>query len=451
MLDIWAGTENSLKTYMDLSEIYLHKEAYSDTEDDGKKSHLIEHLGNGVAALNINGALVPRKAWWHKYEAGNVTSYEEIAKAVSQLKEDKSVNKIVMSVTSGGGSASGVNDASDQIKSLGETKGLIAYVNSAALSAGYWLASAAPKIYANKMAEVGSIGVLAILEDYSEAAAKAGIKFHVLKAGKYKGIGFGGAKITDEDKQYLQERINKTNNFFLSHVAENRGISISDKAEWGEAKVFYAGEAKAVGLVDEVASIVDVMGGIVPAGNKTREGNQMTYEEKLAQIAAGVSPETILTAEELALYSQQASDEPGTEPELEEGGEGAEEDGGEIEGTIEDTSSNLISMAMQLGELKAELKAVNAKLQASEQLQEKLKADADSLKVVAQSAVTKLQVALSQPKIEKESAADIVAQYEDLQAKLSAKFPNKRLSSTEPDTKEVKARIPDPLRPFGGV
>lgn len=447
---IWVGTENSLNSYMTLNDIYLNKEAKAFSKgDEGKPSYLLERLGEGVAAININGTLVPNKEWWHEYEKSHVTSYEEILNAIDEIKYDDNVKSVIVSINSSGGNASGISDVSDSLKSLSKAKKnkVLTYVNSTALSAGYWLAASTPKIVANKMAELGSIGVLAVFTDYSEQARNMGIKFHVIKAGEFKGVGFGGIEIKEKDLEYLQGRVDKANNFFLSHVAESRKISLSDKDKWGEARVFYAGEAKAVGLVDEVASIVDVMGGIVPAGNKNREGNQMTYEEKLAQIAAGVAPETILTAEELTLFQASAEQEEeegvATEPETEE------EEGIEVEAS--DDFSKVAEMAMKMGEMKAEMKVLTEKLQASEAAQAQLKADADSLAVVARSAVAKLQVALSQPKVEKESAADIVAQYEELQAKLSAKFPNSRVSSTASDAVENKASIPNPLNPFGKV
>jgi signal peptide peptidase SppA len=445
---IWIGTENSLNSYMALNDIYLNKEAKTLSKgDEGEPSYLLERLGEGVAAININGTLVPNKEWWHEYEKSHVTSYEEILNAIDEIKYDDNVKSVIVSINSSGGNASGISDVADSLKSLSKAKKnkVLTYVNSTALSAGYWLAASTPKIVANKMAELGSIGVLAVITDYSEQARNMGIKFHMIKAGEFKGIGFGGIEIKEKDLEYLQGRVDKANNFFLSHVAESRKLSLSDKDKWGEARVFYAGEAKAVGLVDEVASIVDVMGGIVPASNKNREGNQMTYEEKLAQIAAGVAPETILTAEELTLFQASAEQEEEvatTETETEEEG---------VEVKASDDFSKVAEMAMKMGEMKAEMKVLTEKLQASEAVQARLKADADSLAVVARSAVAKLQVALSQPKVEKESAADIVAQYEELQAKLSAKFPSSRVSSTASDAVENKASIPNPLNPFGKV
>jgi signal peptide peptidase SppA len=445
---IWIGTENSLNSYMALNDIYLNKEAKILSKgDEGEPSYLLERLGEGVAAININGTLVPNKEWWHEYEKSHVTSYEEILNAIDEIKYDDNVKSVIVSINSSGGNASGISDVADSLKSLSKAKKnkVLTYVNSTALSAGYWLAASTPKIVANKMAELGSIGVLAVITDYSEQARNMGIKFHMIKAGEFKGIGFGGIEIKEKDLEYLQGRVDKANNFFLSHVAESRKLSLSDKDKWGEARVFYAGEAKAVGLVDEVASIVDVMGGIVPASNKNREGNQMTYEEKLAQIAAGVAPETILTAEELTLFQASAEQEEEvatTETETEEEG---------VEVKASDDFSKVAEMAMKMGEMKAEMKVLTEKLQASEAVQARLKADADSLAVVARSAVAKLQVALSQPKVEKESAADIVAQYEELQAKLSAKFPSSRVSSTASDAVENKASIPNPLNPFGKV
>lgn len=447
MLDIWMGTEESLKTFKRLEERFLQSEMRAPTVPSSDISHLIEDLGKGVFALNINGSLVNKKSFWHEL-VGGITSYEEITNATRQLAANDKVKKVIVGITSGGGQASGLNDASDSLQELAKTKEVFSYVNSAALSAGYWLAASTPKIYANKMAELGSIGVMAVIQDYSEAAKKEGITFHVLKAGKFKAAEFGGKALTEENLAYLQERIDKTNNFFMTHVAENRSVSLSDYEEWGDAKVFYAGEAKAVGLIDGISSIVELVGGETPAKQQPRGGMKMTYEQKLAQIAAGVSPETILSSEELIKFK--AEEEPEiVEPVLQ--GEVEEVESAEpVEPTAPvEASGDLMNMAMQVGTLTAKLEAAQEKLQEATSSLEAYKTNIAKMSTVAKAAVTNLQVALSAPRVEKEDPVEILAQYEELQAKLKTKYPGKRVSAQSEVGEGKELHIPDPLNPLG--
>jgi capsid assembly protease len=468
MEQFWMGSGSSLQAYSDLKQVYLgsttvaplaFSQSFADTFKTTKERiglMLLDRSGS-TGILYAHGSLVNNHEWWHTYEVGNVTSYAAIRDAVNILIEDDTIERIVLNVESPGGSVAGINAASDVIKSAKRKKPIQAHTDNMATSAGYWLASATDLVTAGKMASVGSIGVIAIYEEFTKAAEKYGIQFHVFTAGKEKGYGFGGTEFTDEEKEAIQSRIDKMYNFFLSHVASARNVSLRDKETWADAKIFFAGEAKAVGLVDSITSLEDVIGGkaAVSKNSNKKSAKAMTIsEEKLARIAAGESPETVLTPAELAMHLEgQIEGEGDNEPEAPEAPENPTEP--EVEPEVPEAPSatataDLTKMAISLGRAEAKVESLEAQLTALREELEASKAGVSALTVVAQAAVTNLQIALREPKEKATAPAAILAQYEELQGKFQSKFSAGRKSSAKADTAEMDMtpRIPNPNRPL---
>lgn len=472
---LWLGSEESLADYLELRERINSadgKQMFFGFLDDSEPV-AAEDIGDylvtksdDTATLSIKGSLVNGHQAWHPLFKGMITSYEAIKAATAKLAADDEIKNVVIDIGSSGGMAVGVQSAGKAIQKLGRKKNVIAHTDSMAASAAYWLASSASKVSASEMAEVGSIGVIAMMPDYTKALDMEGVKVNVLKAGKYKGAGSPYKEMSEDDRAYLQARVDKTNNFFLSHVSRRRGLKLSERENWADAKVFYAGEAKAVGLIDEVAELSDLLGGF-SATNPSRGKKMDISEEKLAMIAAGASPESVLTSAELAAYNESLAIETTTETAEEiaarEAAEAqaaadaeaarlaAEEAGPGARGADKNTTA-VAELAKENGKLEAKLEAANDQIT---KLTADLTASTDqvnALKGVAQAAVTNLQVALRQPKESKDSPAEIVAQYAGLKELMTKRMPVGRQSNSKVDTKEldVKPRaagVPDPKRP----
>lgn len=166
--------------------------------------------------------------------------------------------------------------------------------------------------------------------------------------------------------------------------------------------------------------------------------------EKLALIAAGAAPESVLTQAELAYYLDTAAkDVAPAEPEA----AAVEPEATEVEPVAPQAED--VSLAIQLGRAEAKLEALEAKLVTAAETNEALTTQMSSLLVVAQAAVGNLQVALQKPKEVKSSAPDLLAQFNDLQTEMTDRFPVGRKSSAASSTQalEVKAKVPHPLRP----
>lgn len=461
MTQLWCGTGDSLKEFLALEAKYFEQlqpvasSRYEEDEDDRLDRMFgvdvyrpgllhLEKIGN-TAILNIQGGLVNGHQWWHEFVVGQLTSYEAIKDAVAILNQSSDVSNVIVRVESPGGYVFGVDSASRALNSLKATKNITVHSDTIAASAGYWLMSSLPNVYASPMAQIGNIGTLLLVPDYSEAYNKAGIKFHVFKAGKEKGYGLSETEFTEEEKASLQEYVEKSNNFFLTHVSRHRNLMISETDKWGEAQTFFAGEALSVGLIDGVATLEELVGRI-SASTNNGESDMVISQEKLAQISAGAAPETVLTQAELAAYEAQlqADPEPVDEP----------EQGQEPEATAPTEEPNQgaqadLTLARELGKAEAKIEALTAQIEALQADKESAKAQTEGLKVVAQAAVANLQTALQLPKEVKADAAAIVAQYNELTRKMAERFPVGQTSSaakTKDD--EPKVRVPHPHRPY---
>lgn len=167
--------------------------------------------------------------------------------------------------------------------------------------------------------------------------------------------------------------------------------------------------------------------------------------EKLAQIAAGADPKTVLTAAELELYManlKNTEEEPAPTPEVKaETGEPAKKE--PVEPAPQVSMSDELRKALKdLGSVEAKLEARDGELAKLQEANEALAKSMESLLVVAQSAIGNLQVALRKPRETKASVTEVLAQYNDLQSQMAKAFPTGQQSShakTEDDQPNVHA------------
>ena len=462
-MHIWMGTGEALSAYLATAAKYDQALAPTLEHEEDEVDPLfgvdtssiglpyLEKFGN-TAVLTLAGSMVNSFRWWHPYAVGEVVSYDAMKDAVNILVAAEDVSRVIVRIESGGGMVSGLDSTAKYMRKLLHTKNVVVHTDTATLSAAYWMASSFPRIVASPMAQIGNIGTMALIPDLSGMYDKMGVKFHLFKAGKNKGYGISETEFTEEEKAYFQSHVEKSNNFFLSHVSTQRNLMMSETDKWAEAQTFFAGEAKAVGLVDEVATLEELIGSLTASTNNG-ESNMTISAEKLAQIQAGAAPETVLTQAELATYMANLTvvDDTPEEPEqtsASAAGEEPEQTSASAVAT-EDTQTDF-NMARELGRAEAKNELLESQLADQQAKNESMKAQIEGLMVVAQAAVQNLQTALQLPKEVKATAAEITAQYNELKTKMESRFPTGRVSSSTAETQEpeVSAHVPHPFRPY---
>ena len=451
---VWLGTEDAFYAWQGLEDKFFgmvkDAQAFGGREEEDPDEidinfgvpkgrmgiKLLERVGN-TAVVKVHGSLVAKYAWWHDYFLGHVTSYEALGDAMEIAVKAEGVNRILLDIGSGGGMVMGLDNISQRIKWARNYVQVHAHTDSAAFSAAYWIASAAQKVTASPMAEVGSIGTLLITYEMTKAAEQDGIKYHVFRAGEFKALGNPYEELSEKAAQVIQNRLEETNQFFLKHVSTQRNLLMSDRQRWAEGKTFFAEEAKVVGLIDGVLTLDDVIGSGAshnPTSDR-RYGDMKISAEKLAQIAAGADPKDVLTAEELKFYQESLA-----EQEVEEQ-EGEEQEGEEGAEASEDANYDILGLNKQIGKLEAKLEMADEKLDELKGKLEAKESDMQALLVVAQAALGNLAKALGKPKEIPSSATAVVAKFNELQAEMAQRFKVGRQSAETPTEEGIESQV----------
>lgn len=175
----------------------------------------------------------------------------------SLIKRD--TNKgILLYVNSPGGGIYESDELYLKLKEYKETTGrpVYAYMAQTAASGGLYVCMAADKIYANRMTLTGSIGVIMSLTDTTGLQDLIGIKSENIVSGKNKAM---GNPLTDEQRDILQSIIDESYEIFVDIVAEGRGLDKATVKKLADGRVYSPEQAKAAGLIDEIADFDTVV------------------------------------------------------------------------------------------------------------------------------------------------------------------------------------------------
>jgi len=221
-------------------------------EQVGRGDRLLPQVQNGIATIAIEGTLV-HKGKFIGMDSGE-TSYEGIQAQVRRAMRDPGILGVVFEIDSFGGEVSGAFDTAELIAELSKAKPTLAILTDYALSAAYLLASACRAIVAPPTGYAGSIGVITMHVDESAALEQEGIKVTLITAGAHKADGNPYEALSPEVLGKIQADVNSGRDAFATFVGKARAGKIDKAGALAtEAQYYRAGEAKALGLIDEVA------------------------------------------------------------------------------------------------------------------------------------------------------------------------------------------------------
>lgn len=220
---------------------------------------------NGLAVIPIQGTLVNR----FQSSYGYVTGYNFIRSQLAAAEDDPDVKGIVYDVNSYGGMVSGCQETSDAIAAA--TKPSLACVDANCYSAAYMLASGADSISVTPSGGAGSIGVVMMHVDVSEALKNEGIKVSFIHAGEHKVDGNMYEPLSAEVRAEFQAEIDASYDMFVAQVVKGRGLEDQAVRET-EARIYRAEDALVLGLIDAVQNPVDAVEAFF---NTTQESDNM--------------------------------------------------------------------------------------------------------------------------------------------------------------------------------
>lgn len=237
---------------------------------------------------------------------GRALNLQGLARPLAKAFADKSAKAVALAINSPGGSPTQSALIGARIRQLSEEAEIpvLAFVEDAAASGGYWLACAADEIHAMETSIVGSIGVVSGGFGFDRLIERWAIDRRLYTAGERKAILDPFKPEKDEDVAILRTLQADIHESFKTWVRERRGARLRGEEETLFSGAFWtAKRAQALGLIDGIGDLRGVLR--ERFGDKTRF--HLINPPKaglLAQLGGGAAQAGLSALDERALWAR---------------------------------------------------------------------------------------------------------------------------------------------------
>jgi capsid assembly protease len=287
--DRFAACLSSAVAHPAYAQIVEHAAQANDDEfwpapDDWLASYRPYSVRDGILQIPVQGVLVNNFGY---AVGGMITGYNYIRKAFERGMSDPDVRGIALAIDSPGGEVAGNFDLVDVMFEKRGSKPVRAFAAENAYSAAYSIASVADQIVVSRTGGVGSIGVVTMHADMSEALAKDGVKITFIHFGKHKVEGNSYEPLSADAKARIQMRIDALGELFVATVARNRGLSEKAVRDT-EALTYMAADAVSIGLADSIGQFDDAVAAFAAQLSRPEEFSMSGQKEVAAVDQAAV-------------------------------------------------------------------------------------------------------------------------------------------------------------------
>ena len=212
---------------------------------------------NSLLTLRVSGALPdyspddPLK----KFFGGPDQSLTGLVMQFKKAKVDKRIKAVLLDIDMSGagwGKAEEIRDAIKDFRTSG--KPVYAFIELG-LNKEYYIATACDKIYVPPPGELFINGLAADVMFFRGSLDKLGVYPDIYQIGKYKSAGdmFTQKEMTDAHREYINSLLDDLFNRYVQTIAEARHKTPEEVRALIDNAPYNGGQAKAAGLIDEVA------------------------------------------------------------------------------------------------------------------------------------------------------------------------------------------------------
>ena len=216
--------------------------------------------GQHTALINLRGMI----------EASGDSSAEKINGALQSAFEDKGTAGVIMRINSPGGSPVQSGIVYDEIRRLRAKHPkipLYVVVEDLCASGGYYIASAADKIFVDKASVVGSIGVLMDGFGFTGVMEKVGVERRLITSGANKGFLDPFSPHDETQKEHAQLLIGEIHRQFIEVVRQGRGKRLKETPDMFSGLVWTGSQSIQLGLADDFGTVDSVARDLIKVEN----------------------------------------------------------------------------------------------------------------------------------------------------------------------------------------
>lgn len=227
------------------------------------------------------------------------------AAQIKDIDNNPNIEAIIFDIDSPGGMVDGTQSFADAIKNA--KKPTIAFVNDGiSASAAYWLASVCDEIYVSRKTDmVGSIGIYLTLMDPTKHYEDKGIIIHEIYAPESTEKNLYYKEALKGNYKPIQAELSFFAQTFIGAVKEGRGDKLNlSKGNPFTGKMYFADEAQAIGLIDGIKSLKEVLARAdeltkkSETSNSTNNNSTNMNKKTYAAVNAVLGVETLEATEE---------------------------------------------------------------------------------------------------------------------------------------------------------
>jgi protease-4 len=231
---IWKNFTQNYAKWFDLDELPLDM-------IDGK-----------IAVVSVIGPLVNL---WNPFTA----SYPLLTAAFEKCRNSLDIAAVIVRFNTPGGTVAGLHECANALDQLAMEKLTIAQNDGGCYSAGYYLATRCGSICSGPTDQLGNIGTVTSLYDFSQYLQQEGIRTIVKRTGPIKGLGIMGDPVTELQETFLQQNVDAHFAYFAEAVKTGRGMSDEEFAAVSDGRWWLGQQAIENNIIDLVSTMPETV------------------------------------------------------------------------------------------------------------------------------------------------------------------------------------------------
>jgi protease-4 len=184
-----------------------------------------------------------------------------VREELEMAEDDDRVRAVVLRINSPGGTVTASDILYHEITSFKARRKIpvVACILDVGASGGYYIALAADRIVVHPTTVTGSIGVLMLTVNARGLLEKIGVSASYVTSGDFKDRGSPFRSVRPEERAIFQNLIDRFYGRFVELVARSRKLDEARVRAFADGRVYTAGQALELGLVDQIGYLEDAI------------------------------------------------------------------------------------------------------------------------------------------------------------------------------------------------
>jgi len=213
-----------------------------------------------IAVLDISGIITLGPLGLERFSK-EPPLVPRLKEELQRIGEDDEVVGVVVRIDSPGGAVTASDILYHELRQMREKRRipLVACILDRGFSGGFYAALAADEIMAHPTSVLGGVGVITFKLTVSELLGKWGVEISTVQSGALKDFWSPLRESRPEETALMQTITDRLHGRFMQLLMESRKLGPEARQEVATGRIFDAGQALEIGLIDRIGYLEDAV------------------------------------------------------------------------------------------------------------------------------------------------------------------------------------------------